>query len=168
MRKQRKFKLDTGETLSAVDAHRDSRNVNKLSEMTVRNRLYAGVTDPEKLWGRPHNHAREYTLTTGEVVNVADVVKDERNVHMIGYLTLRNRLNAGVLDPEDLWEKPRNTRTENTQYVLSSGETITPLDAVRDPRNIHHISLGGMRSRLGRGVDTEEALFAPQRWGARK
>ena len=168
MRKQRMFTLDNEETLTAVEAFRDERNVYKLSEVTIRTRLYSGITDPERLWAKPNNFAQSYTLDAGEVLTVAEAVKDERNVYKIGYLTLRNRLNSGITDPEKLWKKPRNTRTENTEYVLSSGEKITPLDAVKDPRNVHHVSLGGMRSRLSRGVDTEDELFAEQWYEVRK
>jgi len=47
-----------------------------------------------------------YPLTTGEVVSVYGAVKDSRNVHKASRTCIRNRLRAGIKDPEILWAPP--------------------------------------------------------------
>ena len=46
----KKYRLTTGEELTAVEAHQDPRNVNERALSTIRARLCTGKTRPETLW----------------------------------------------------------------------------------------------------------------------
>jgi len=46
---------------------------------------------------------QEWTLTTGEVLTTAQLLKDKRNVRKRAGKTLRSRLYKGIRDPEELF-----------------------------------------------------------------
>jgi len=164
MRKQRSFKLDTGEEITARQAELDERNIHRIGQTSLRLRLYSGVTDPDELFAEPKNKPHVFTLSTGEQLTVREAQVDDRNVHEVSLMTLRHRLlRQDGITPEALWAKPNNVRSEPTQRRLTTGEVMTPLEAVQDPRNVHGITLSGLRSRMERGLLSPAQLWGRQR-----
>jgi hypothetical protein len=164
MSNAKQFVMDTGETITVAQAVTDPRNVDGISESALRSRLYSGVTDPQTLWGRTNVSGRVYKLDDGDAGTVGYFTRSPRNVHKLGMQTIRSRLFSGVTDPDMLFRRLRPHHS-SVGYPLDDGTTITPSQAVCDPRNVHRLSMGGLRNRLQRGITNPEELFAqPNRW----
>lgn len=155
----KQFTLTTGETITVSGAAIDPRNVNNISESALRSRLYSGIIDPDVLWGRNPSSAKVFTLDDGQKGTIGFFTRNPCNVNRLSMQTIRNRLQSGVTDPNELYRRAR-PHSRTVGYTLDDGTTITPSEAARDPRNVHHLSMGGLLNRLQRGVTDPEALFA--------
>ena len=51
-----------------------------------------------------------WMLTTGEKMTARKAVADPRNIHKLTDSSMRRRMQAGVLDPVDLFEAPHRYR----------------------------------------------------------
>jgi hypothetical protein len=95
----------------------------------------------------------------GETKTVAAWAEDSRCV--VGLPTLRGRINAGIMSPEDaLTQKANNSIRFDTEILIAFGETKTVSQWVKDDRCA--VGLKTLRTRIfQRNWDVEKALTQP-------